>query len=173
MGSWSAVRRGDVREVDRKLAAGSAFPYPEPMSTRPLIRVVALALLLVPAYLSAEPGTTYSATLVKVIDGDTLKLDVAIWPGLTQRISLRLNGIDTPEKRGSPPCEKELAKQATEFTRRFVAGGTVTVSEVKLGKYAGGALGRVSVDGRDLAEALIEAGHGRAYDGGARGSWCE
>ena len=131
-----------------------------------------ILLLLFSACLSAKDYTAYHATVVKVLDGDTLKLDVAIWPGLTQRISLRLNGIDTPEKRGSPPCEKELAKIATEFTRQFVSGGLVVVTSVSLGKYAGRALGSVSVEGKDLVEALINAGHGRPYDGGARGSWC-
>lgn len=132
-----------------------------------------IILLFLPSLLSANSYTAYQATVVKVLDGDTLKLDVAIWPGLTQRISLRLNGIDTPEKRGSPPCEKELAKKATEFTRQFVSSGTVTVSDVSLGKYAGRVLGSVSVSGKDLVEALISAGHGRPYDGDARGSWCE
>lgn len=28
------------------------------------------------------------------------------------------------------------------------------------------------VAGKDLVEALIQAGHGRAYDGGKRGRWC-
>ncbi len=54
-----------------------------------------------------------------------------------------------------------------------MSDGVVTVSDVELGKYAGRVLGSVSVDGKDLVEALISAGHGRAYDGGARESWCE
>ena len=29
------------------------------------------------------------------------------------------------------------------------------------------------VDGEDLATLLIEARHGRAYDGGTRESWCD
>ena len=136
------------------------------------MRYLAL-LLLLPGLVLAQDFGPYQATVVKVIDGDTLKLDVAIWPGLTQRINLRLDGIDTPEKRGSPPCEKALAKKATEFTRQFVSGGKVTVSDVKLGKYAGRALGSVAVGGKDLVQALIQAGHGRAYDGGKRGSWCK
>lgn len=137
------------------------------------MKLLIIILLMLPAFLSAKDYTAYQATVVKVLDGDTLKLDVAIWPGLTQRINLRLNGVDTPEKRGSPPCEKELAKKATEFTRQFVSGSLVAVSNVSLGKYAGRALGSVSVEGKDLVAALISAGHGRPYDGGARGSWCQ
>jgi len=40
--------------------------------------------------------------------------------------------MDTPEKRSTPDCEKELAKKATEFTRQFVSAGKVTVSEMQL-----------------------------------------
>ena len=47
--------------------------------------------------------------------------------------------------------------------------GTVTMSDVSLGKYAERVLGSVSVGGKDLVEALISVGHGRAYDGGVRG----
>ena len=92
---------------------------------------------------------------------------------LNKKINLRLDGIDTPEKRGSPPCEKALAKKATEFTRQFVKSGVVTVSGVKLGKYAGRALGSVTVGGKDLVKALILAGHGREYHGGKRQGWCQ
>ena len=80
------------------------------------MKFIFILLLLLPSWLPADSYTSYSATVVEVIDGDTIQLDVDIWPGLTQRISLRLNRIDTPEKRGSPTCEKELAKKATEFT---------------------------------------------------------
>lgn len=136
------------------------------------MRTLALFFLL-PGLALAQDFGPYQATVDKVIDGDTLKLTVALWPGLNQSISLRLDGIDTPEKRGSPDCEKVLAKKATEFTREFVRAGKVVVSDVSLGKYAGRALGSVAVDGKDLVKALIQAGHGRAYDGGKRGSWCQ
>lgn len=69
-------------------------------------------------------------------------------------------------------AKKNCLIKATEFTRQFVSGGLVVVTNVELGKYAGRALGSVSVEGKDLVEALISAGHGRLYDGGARGSWC-
>jgi endonuclease YncB( thermonuclease family) len=130
-------------------------------------------LSLTPALASAEQKFgPYDATLVKVIDGDTLKLDVMIWPGLTQRINLRLNGVNTPESRSKKPCEKALAKKATEFTRRFVQRASLSISNVKNGKYAGRVLGSVTADGKDLVGALIESGNGRAYDGGKREGWC-
>lgn len=115
----------------------------------------------------------YHAQVERVIDGDTIRLEVQIWPGLEQRIDLRLNGINTPEKRGAPECEKAEARKATDFTSQFVAGGWVVVDSVKLGKYAGRALGTISVDGVDLGQALIDQGLAKEYHGGARGAWCE
>jgi len=99
---------------------------------------------------------------------------VHLWPGLTRKIKLRLEGIDTPEKRGSPDCENALAWKATRFTRRFLgAGGFVRVTDVRLGKYAGRALGRIVVPGKgDLGRALLAAGLAREYRGGRRGPWC-
>ncbi|MCH8074568.1 MAG: thermonuclease family protein [SAR324 cluster bacterium] len=65
------------------------------------------------------------------------------------------------------------AKRATHFTRRFVKNmGQVIVSEVRLGKFAGRVLGKVSVNGRDLGEALVAAGLARLYSGGKRTAWC-
>ena len=128
----------------------------------------------------AAPGTKpvygpYPATVVRVIDGDTVELDVALWPGLVQRIRLRLDGVNTPEKRGKnvTPCEKAAAAKASAFTARFLkTTRQVVVSQVRLGKYAGRVLGRITANGHDLARALVEAGLARPYAGGKRQAWC-
>ncbi len=103
----------------------------------------------------------YTAKVVKVIDGDTVQLDVNLWVGLVQRINLRIAGINTPEKRGRgvSDCEKQAGQKATNFTQRFLSGvDTVIVSDVKKGKYAGRALGSLSVPGKgSLADALIKS----------------
>jgi len=104
---------------------------------------------------------------------------VHIWPDLTQTINLRINGIDTPEKRKSAysnpgECEKALGKQATEFTRAFIGeAATVTVSDVFLGKYAKRAIGSLSVNGQELSKALIAAGLAKPYEGGKKLAWCQ
>jgi endonuclease YncB( thermonuclease family) len=117
----------------------------------------------------------YQAEVIKVKDGDTVLVDVAVWPGLTQRVSIRLVGVNTPEKRGKgiTDCEKRAGQKATEFTQRWLKdAGVVTVSDVKLGKYAGRALGKISKKGQDLGEALIASGHAKPYSGGKREPWC-
>ncbi len=122
----------------------------------------------------ADTVLGYHATVVKVIDGDSIKLDVVVWPGTTVRVNVRLIGIDTPENRGKTVCEKALAASAKLFNRKKMpAGKKVILTNVKNGKYAGRVLGKISVNGKDAGETLIAAGHGRPYFGGKRTGWCQ
>ncbi len=163
--------RGWIGTVSRTVS-GCAPKAPLP--------IVIAALLLVHAAQPARaaPGKEplygpYPATVLRVIDGDTVELGVALWPGLVQRIRLRLDGVNTPEKRGAPLCEKIEAAKATKFTRSFLNRATVVwVSGVRLGKYAGRVLGKIAVNGKDLGQALLAAGLARPYHGGKRRAWC-
>lgn len=127
----------------------------------------------------------YDARLVRVVDGDTIELGVELWPGLVQRVNIRLDGINTPEKRINTKkikdqgkrdraiCEKIAGVAATEFTQAFVEKGSITVDDVRNGKFAGRVLGNVFVDGNSLADALLASGHARLYGGGKRQPWCD
>jgi len=132
-----------------------------------------LFILLMLVSFNAFSYGPYDAQVERVKDGDTILLDVQLWPGLEQEISLRLDGVNTPEKRGSPDCEKIEAQKATDFTSAFVSGGWVVLDNVRLGKYAKRALGKISVDGVDLGQALLDAGLAREYHGGKREAWCD
>jgi micrococcal nuclease len=136
---------------------------------------LATGVLLFAQAAAAEAYGPYEATVVRVIDGDSLEVDVRLWPGLTQRVSLRLDGIDTPEKNG-PACERALAEAAARFTRNWVsAGPEVVVSDVRLDKYGGRVVGTVRRYGglNSLGTALLAAGHAREYLGAKRGKWCD
>ncbi|MCP5009166.1 MAG: hypothetical protein GY942_04210, partial [Aestuariibacter sp.] len=79
----------------------------------------------------------YPAQVLKVVDGDTVKVMVEVWPDMFIKTSLRIRGIDTPEAGHKAKCLQELAKArlATEFTRKFVSG-PVVVSDVGHGSFA-------------------------------------
>ena len=115
----------------------------------------------------------YDALLVRVVDGDTIEVDAALWPGLTQRVKIRLAGVNTPEKRTRLLCEKTAGIAATEFTQAFVGKGSITVDGVRNGKFAGRVLGSIFVDGESLSDALLASGHARVYGGGRRQPWCD
>jgi len=142
---------------------------------RPVCAALLLFLALAPLLSAADEFSgPYPARVLRVTDGDTVHVAVDIWPGFTWTGAVRLTGVDTPELRGSPPCERALAEAAAAFTRRFLSEArTIKVSGIGLGKYAGRVLGSIQADGRDLAAALLAAGHARPYDGGSRAAkWC-
>ena len=149
---------------------------------------LALGILLL---LFAKPAAAEtSARVVSVYDGDSITVEADIWPGLVWRGSVRVDGVDTPEIRGGCDEEKRRARQARDFVMGELGlfGPTVvpaisptppyepppiTLHDVRRGKYAGRVVARVILgDGTDLADALITAGLGRPYDGGARDGWC-
>lgn len=112
------------------------------------------------------------ADVVSVYDGDTMTVDAHPWPGMTIRTAVRLLGIDTPEIAGRCADERNLAQAARAALTRL-AGSRVLLVGVRPDKYGGRVDARVlAADGRDLAAAMIAAGHGRAYDGGKRKGWC-
>ena len=134
------------------------------------MKCLLLAMLL---STTANAYGPYEAQLVRVVDGDTIELGVELWPGLVQRVKIRLAGVNTPEKRTKLICEKTAGIAATEFTQAFVESGSITVDGVRNGKFAGRVLGNVFVDGNSLADALLASGHARLYDGGKRQPWCQ
>lgn len=121
-------------------------------------RALCLALLLL-----SLPAQSEEYRSVQVVDGDTLRI-----AGLGR---VRVVGVDTPELRGQCERERELAQQAHTFTRRFLRGAVVEVVLLGKDRYSR-YLARVSVEGRDLAEALIAAGLGRNCGPRRCNDWC-
>lgn len=74
----------------------------------------------------------YKASVVKVVDGDTVDFDLDLGFYLKIRVRLRLAGIDTPEVRGT---EKEAGLKAKAFVERLLGGATEIV--VRTGKETG------------------------------------
>jgi len=136
--------------------------------------LVALGLVLFVATLAFAnefvPGLI-NARVVSIYDGDTFTVDATPWPGVTIRVSVRVDGVDTPEIRGKCQVEKDMAIEAREFVKETI-GENVHLVNVRHGKYAGRVVAKVLVNGQDLAALIIGAGLGRPYQGGAREGWC-
>lgn len=127
--------------------------------------------------LSATSALADQYEITRVIDGDTVEIAVDFLPApLPPKLSIRVIGIDTPEKAPRAQCEAEAKKavEATRFTKRAVAEATKTeVYILKWDKYGGRVLGSVVFDGVSLSDSLISAGLARPYKGDAKQSWCE
>jgi len=122
------------------------------------------------------PLKLYDWKVEKVLDGDTVKFQVGFLPSeLKPFLSVRINGVDTPEKKPRNKCDKEdeLAQKASKFTKDAVAAAkSIKVSIHGWDKYGGRILGDVYLDGKSLSTMLIQSGNAREYHGEAKQSWC-
>ena len=141
--------------------------------------LVALVGLIVGASGTAEAGRRPAlpgpipAQADAVIDGDTLRVRARIWLDQEVDTIVRLEGIDAPELDGSCGSERELAARARDRLAELIGDGVIALLQVRHDKYGGRVLATVTdARGRDVGAALVRAGLARAYQGGARVSWC-
>lgn len=112
--------------------------------------------------------------LVSIYDGDTFHVDIAGWPDIVgKNVSIRVNGIDTPERRDKRENIKRLAQAAKELVvTRLRAAESIELRNMQRGKYFR-IVADVYVDGESLADILIEQGLAKPYDGGTKIEWSE
>lgn len=110
-----------------------------------------------------EPAYLYRAEVVRVVDGDTVDVDIDlgfyIW---IRKQRVRLLDIDAPEVKGN---SKVAGLAASEFLKNLVDGKTVIIRTAK-GKDGadrddsfGRWLGTIYLDGLDVNQELMRAGH--------------
>lgn len=109
----------------------------------------------------------YRAEVIRVVDGDTLALMVDLGCDVRVALTVRLNGINCPE-RGTPQ-----GNDATDYVRAWrdayayetlegsywVDLHTIKDKREKFGRY----LGNIYAGGRHLNEDLVVAGHAVRY----------
>jgi micrococcal nuclease len=113
--------------------------------------------------------------IVSVVDGDTIKTKLPL-PAPLDNVSIRILGIDTPEKGGKAKCEKEaaLALKASAKTKEIAKGHkTMQVSQFKWDKFGGRIDAVVVINGVSVGDILINEGLARPYFGEKKSSWCE
>lgn len=136
-----------------------------------MIRLAAIFAL----FASAAAAETYKIN--RVIDGDTVEIAVGFLPDpLPPKLSIRVLGVDTPEKAPRAKCDAEAAKakEASAFTKDAVRNAReIDVQMTEWDKYGGRVLGHIILDGQSLSDMLIRAGLARPYHGEAKSSWCE
>ena len=115
--------------------------------------------------------------VIRVIDGDTVEIQATFLPPpLKPVLSVRIYGVDTPEKGFRAECKEEAVKaeEATKFTKTLIQQSVrQTVVFISWDKYGGRVLGDIMLDGQSLRKSLIESGHAREYQGEKKQSWCD
>jgi len=122
----------------------------------------------------------YRCTVLKVVDGDTVDVDIDLGFGIVltdERV--RLMGIDTPESRTSDKVEDLFGELAKARLKEMVSGksGPILKTQInKKGEDMKGKFGRILGDfevekngeRRMATDVLIEEGHAVAYFGGSK-----
>lgn len=138
------------------------------------MRKIFLLLSLAVLYASAETPLVIEK-VVRVYDGDTFYANLKdVHPLLGHEIGIRVEGVDTPEIRGSSKCVKQMAYAARDFVKNlFNEAKTIELRNCGRGKYFR-IIADVYVDGKNLADLLINAGYAKPYSGGTKSEWaCE
>jgi micrococcal nuclease len=78
----------------------------------------------------------YKAEVVRVIDGDTIVLNIDLGFKVFWKVSCRLHGINCPELHSSNSEERLRANASKEYTvSKALVGSSVLIESVSLDKY--------------------------------------
>tara|TARA_R100000808_G_C2133697_1_gene142381 strand:- start:81 stop:449 length:369 start_codon:yes stop_codon:yes gene_type:complete len=119
----------------------------------------------------------YKATLIRVVDGDTIDANIDLGFDVSVKKRIRLAGINTPECRTRDLEEKAKGLAAKDRVKAILAENPCfTLESTELGKY-GRVLGKIHINHLDgtesltqicLNDQLIKEKHAVAYFGGKR-----
>tara|TARA_R100000152_G_C6667765_1_gene104919 strand:- start:93 stop:449 length:357 start_codon:yes stop_codon:yes gene_type:complete len=116
---------------------------------------------------------TYKAKLDRVVDGDTIDVNIDLGFDISVHKRVRLAGINAPESRTKDLEEKKKGLASKARLMELLDKGDLVVESKELGKY-GRVIGDLTIYPDDLGlpininETLIEEGHAVEYDGGKR-----
>ncbi len=109
----------------------------------------------------------YKCKMVKVVDGDTIDVDIDLGFGVWMRNQrIRMYGIDTPESRTRDLEEKKYGLAAKDFLIKWTNAGGLTLKTHKddRGKF-GRILGEIWCFDTNVNEKMIEEHHAVRYMG--------
>ena len=117
----------------------------------------------------------YRVKVLRVVDGDTVDVDIELGFGVVladERV--RVMGIDTPESRTSDEVEKLFGKAAKHRLEELLGETAILQTQIsKNGEDMKGKFGRilgdfVAPDGRLVTEIMTEGGYCVPYFGGSK-----
>jgi micrococcal nuclease len=104
----------------------------------------------------------------KVVDGDTIDVDIDLGFDISFSSRVRLAGIDAPESRTKDLYEKKLGLESKEWLKKALEHGkTVVIKTEKINSTEkfGRVLGWLFVDDVNLNLAMIDQGYAWSYMG--------
>ena len=122
----------------------------------------------------------YKATVVKIVDGDTVDVDIDLGFGIIMTDErVRIMGIDTPESRTRDKVEKVVGLASKERVKELLSGDIILKTQIarngedmkgKYGRILGDFIVERFEDGKQemLTDILVAEGHAVAYFGGSK-----
>lgn len=112
----------------------------------------------------------YVKKVTKVVDGDTIDVDIDLGFDISFSSRVRLAGIDTPESRTSDKFEKALGLEAKAYLKHAIEEAKVVViktEKIDSSEKYGRILGWVFLDGSDksINQKMIDDGYAWGYLG--------
>jgi micrococcal nuclease len=116
-------------------------------------------------------GTSTSATIVKVYDGDTIHA-VFDFMGKPFKWKCRIAHVDTPELRTKNEEEKKRGYAVRDQLSELILNKVVQLDCQEFDKY-GRLLVEITIPETKVRvhEWLVENGHAKAYEGGTKSKW--
>lgn len=113
------------------------------------------------------------AIVLRIIDGDTIRVRAHIWLGQEVVTNVRLRGVDTAEMHARCDAERRLAEQARVFVEDKLTEDHIVLRDITYDKYGRRVVASVmTASGEDLSQALLAAGLAHPYQGGHKMPWC-
>ena len=109
----------------------------------------------------------YNVKIVKVVDGDTVDVDIDLGFGMTyKKQRVRMKGIDTPESRTRDLEEKKFGLASKEFLKEQLKDQEIELVSHDKGKF-GRILGELFVGSSaySINRIMIDNHHAVPYDG--------
>lgn len=111
--------------------------------------------------------------VIKVIDGDTFLARAKVWPGHEVTVSVRLRGIDAPERKAKCDGERQAAEEARLALEDALSSAPVQIRNISGDKYFARVIADAgNSDVADAASFMLEIDLARPYQGGRRQGWC-
>lgn len=110
----------------------------------------------------------YKVSLVKVVDGDTVDVDIDLGFGMTyKKQRVRMLGIDTPESRTRDLVEKKFGKASKKHLKGILESEDIELVSHDKGKF-GRILGELFIGDSTFSvnQQMINEHHAVAYTGG-------
>lgn len=110
-----------------------------------------------------------AASLIRVVDGDTVLVSASPWPQQFITTYVRLRGINAPEMKARCGSEREAAETARKALETLLMARHLQLEDISGDKYFGRVVARIRLDdGRDASGEMMAEGLAEAYDGGRK-----